>query len=65
LRVVLIDDSVDNADALCAFLTDMGCLTAGAFSGSQGVGAYPAFDPHLAVIELGAHHCVCRRFTRA
>ena len=52
LRVLVIDDSVDNAEALCALLAVMGCLTAVAFSGTDGVAAAPRFDPHLAFIDL-------------
>jgi CheY-like chemotaxis protein len=52
LRVLVIDDSVDNAEALCALLAVMGCLTAVAFSGTDGIAAAPRFDPHLAFIDL-------------
>lgn len=52
LRVLVIDDSADNAEALCLLLRAMGCLTAVAFSGTQGIAAVAAFDPHLAFIDL-------------
>ena len=52
LRVLVIDDSVDNAEAMCALLTVMGCLTAVAFSGRQGIATSQEFAPHLAFIDL-------------
>ena len=52
LRVLVIDDTVDNAEALCILLRAMGCLTAVAFSGTQGITAAAGFDPHLAFIDL-------------
>lgn len=48
----MVDDSVDNAEALCALLGQMGCLTAIAFSGPQGLENAAAFAPHLAFIDL-------------
>jgi CheY-like chemotaxis protein len=52
LRVLVIDDSVDNAEALSAVLSMMGCVTAVAFSGSEGLAAAAGYDPHLAFIDL-------------
>lgn len=52
LRVLVVDDNVDGAEALCALLTTMGCSTAIAFNGAQGLAAAAAFDPHLAFIDL-------------
>lgn len=52
LRVLVVDDNVDGADALCALLAAMGCSTAVAYNGTQGLAAAAAFDPHLAVIDL-------------
>ncbi len=68
LRVLVIDDSVDGAQALCAVLGVMGCVTAVAFSGPQGVAAAAAFDPHLAFIDLempGMGGCEVARHLRA
>ena len=48
----MIDDSVDNAEALCILLSAMGCLTAVAFGGRQGIAAAVGFDPHLAFIDF-------------
>lgn len=48
----MIDDSVDNAEALCALLTLLGCLTASAFSGVQGLAKAARFDPHMTFIDL-------------
>ncbi len=52
LRVLVVDDNVDVAEALCAFVASMGCATAAAFNGAQGLAAAAAFDPHLALIDL-------------
>jgi CheY-like chemotaxis protein len=68
LRVLVIDDSVDNAEALCAVLSIMGCVTAVAFSGTQGVAAAEGYDPHLAFIDLempGMGGCEVVRHLRA
>jgi CheY-like chemotaxis protein len=68
LRVLVIDDSVDNAEALCALLAVMGCLTAVAFGGTQGLAAALGFDPHLAFIDLempGMGGCEVARNLRA
>lgn len=52
LRVLVIDDNVDGAQALCAILASMGCETAAAFDGAQGLATAAVFDPHLAFIDL-------------
>lgn len=52
LRVLVIDDNVDGAEALCALLASMGCVTAVAFDGAQGLATARDFDPHLAFIDL-------------
>jgi CheY-like chemotaxis protein len=52
LRVLVVDDHVDGADAMCAFLASMGCTTAVAFDGAQGLAAASLFDPQLALIDL-------------
>ncbi len=51
-RVLVIDDSVDNADLLCTLLATMGCVTSAAYSGAQGLVAIAQFKPHLAFIDL-------------
>lgn len=68
LRVLVIDDSVDNAEALCALLSVMGCVTAVAYNGIDGLAAAAAFDPHLAIIDLempGMGGCEVARHLRA
>lgn len=68
LRVLVIDDNVDNAEALCALLSVMGCLTAVAYGGTQGVAAATGFDPHLTFIDLempGMGGCEVARHLRA
>jgi CheY-like chemotaxis protein len=52
LRVLVIDDSVDNAEMLAALLAVMGCLTAVAYTGGQGLAADLAFGPQLVFIDL-------------
>lgn len=52
LRVLVVDDNVDGAEALCALLASMGCTTAVAYDGAQGLSMAAAFHPHLALIDL-------------
>lgn len=52
LRVLVVDDNVDGAEALCALLASMGCTTAVAFNGSNGLAIAARFEPHLALIDL-------------
>lgn len=52
LRVLVIDDSVDSAEALGALLALMGCVTAVAHGGMQGLSLAARFGPHLAFIDL-------------
>lgn len=52
LRVLVVDDNVDGAEALCAVLASLGCATAVAFDGAHGLATAAAFDPHLALIDL-------------
>lgn len=52
LRVLVIDDNVDGAQALSALLTAMGCKTCVAHGGAQGLAKAAEFDPHLALIDL-------------
>ncbi|MGM9486895.1 response regulator [Ideonella sp. YS5] len=52
LRVLVVDDNVDGAEALCALLAAMGCATAIAFDGAQGLTTAAGFDPHVALIDL-------------
>ena len=68
LRVLVIDDGVDNAEALCFLLGVMECRTAVAFGGTQGIAAAAGFDPHLAFIDLempGMGGCEVARHLRA
>jgi CheY-like chemotaxis protein len=52
LRVLVVDDNVDGAEALCSLLASMGCTTAVAFDGAQGLATAWTFRPHLALIDL-------------
>lgn len=68
LRVLVIDDNVDGAEALSALLASMGCTTAVAFDGAQGLATAVGFDPHLALIDLempGMSGCDVARHLRA
>lgn len=68
LRVLVIDDNVDNAEALCALLEMMGCRTASAFGGKEGLAAALGFDAQLAFIDLempGMGGCEVVRHLRA
>lgn len=52
LRVLVVDDNVDGAELLCALLASLGCATAVAFDGRQGLALAVEFEPHLALIDL-------------
>lgn len=52
LRVLVIDDNVDNAEMLSALLALMGCTTAVAFSGEEGLVKAHAFHPQLVFVDL-------------
>ena len=68
LRVLVVDDNVEGAEALCALLESMGCATAIAFDGAQGLAAADRFDPHLGFIDLempGMSGCDVARHLRA
>lgn len=68
LRVLVVDDNVDGAEALCAVLESMGCATAVAFDGAHGLAKAATFDPHLALIDLempGMNGCDVARQLRA
>jgi CheY-like chemotaxis protein len=52
MRVLVIDDNVDGAEALSAVLSAMGCTPAVAFDGTQGLALAASFDPHLALIDF-------------
>ena len=52
LRILVVDDNIDGAETLCELLRSMGCTTAVAFDGAQGLATAAQFDPHLALIDL-------------
>ena len=52
LRILVVDDNADNVEALCVLLTVMGCLTAVAYGGPQGIAEAARFNPHVAFIDL-------------
>lgn len=52
LRVLVIDDNADNAEALCVLLAALGCKAVMALDGAQGVAAAAQFDPHLVFSDL-------------
>ena len=68
LRVLVIDDSVDNAEALCLLLAALGCVTTSALSGPEGIAVAAKFSPHLVFIDLempGMGGCDVARQLRA
>ncbi len=68
LRVLVIDDNVDGAEALSALLSTMGCVTAVAFGGTHGLVVAMEFDPHMAFVDMempGMGGCEVARRLRA
>lgn len=68
LRVLVIDDNADGAEALSALIATMGCTTAVAFSGVQGLAVATGFNPHMAFIDMempGMNGCEVARHFRA
>lgn len=64
----MVDDSVDNAEALCALLGQMGCRTAMAFGGIEALDRAADFVPQLAFVDLempGMGGCEVARRLRA
>jgi CheY-like chemotaxis protein len=67
LRVLVIDDSADNAEALGALIATMNCQTHIALSGREGVLAAARLDPQLIFIDLempGMDGCEVARYLR-
>lgn len=52
LRVMVVDDSIDGAQALGALLELLGCATSVSFDGPGALRAAVDFNPHLAFIDL-------------
>jgi CheY-like chemotaxis protein len=52
LRVLVVDDNVDAADALSAVLQAMDCVTAVAYNGSEALSTATTFHPHLGFVDL-------------
>jgi CheY-like chemotaxis protein len=52
LRVLVVDDHVDGADAFSAVIHAFGCDTAVAYNGPDAIGTASVFSPHLAFIDL-------------
>ncbi|MFN3630887.1 MAG: response regulator [Casimicrobiaceae bacterium] len=52
LRVLVVDDNADGAEALCVCLALMGCTTSVALDGRQGLAIAATFEPQLAFIDL-------------
>ena len=53
LRVLVVDDNVDGAEALAMFLELNGHLTRLAHNGSQALLAAAEFEPHLVFLDIG------------
>ena len=52
LRVLVVDDHVDGADAFSAILQAFGCVTSVAHNGPEALSTAATFAPHLAFIDL-------------
>jgi two-component system, sensor histidine kinase len=52
MRVLVVDDNVEGADAMGALLESMGCLTAVSYGGAQALATAARFEPHLALVDL-------------
>ena len=55
-RVLLADDNRDAADSLAAMLRLLGHEVMTAYDGAQAVSAVAAFDPDVAVLDIGMPH---------
>jgi CheY-like chemotaxis protein len=53
LRVLVVDDNVDGADALAAFLELEGCDARIATDPMQAMEVFEAFAPQVAVLDIG------------
>lgn len=52
LRVLVIDDNVDTATTLSDLLGRLGCTTAVAYCGAEGLQLAASFQPHISFIDL-------------
>jgi CheY-like chemotaxis protein len=56
LRVLIVDDNTDAADALCALLRDTGHSCETASDGRSGIEAARRFDPDVVLLDIGLPH---------
>jgi two-component system OmpR family response regulator len=52
LRVLVVDDNPDAADALAAVLELVGCLTRPCYDGWSAIHTVEAFEPHVCLLDL-------------
>jgi CheY-like chemotaxis protein len=52
MRILVVDDDVDGADALAALLRQSGHEVEVAHDGTQALGLSPAFAPDAAIVDL-------------
>ena len=52
LRVLVVDDDEDSAEACACLLASMGCMVATARNGEEGLAAALSFRPDVAIIDL-------------
>jgi signal transduction histidine kinase/ActR/RegA family two-component response regulator len=68
-RVLVVDDNTEIAEGLAATLAALGCETRVAFDGPSAITAADAFDPELALLDIGLPvmdgYELARRFRRA
>jgi signal transduction histidine kinase/ActR/RegA family two-component response regulator len=53
LRVLVVDDNRDLADAMTALLADLGCTARVAYDGPAALGVVDDFEPDLALVDIG------------
>ena len=53
MRILVVDDNRDAAETLCHLLAGVGAQVEIAFSGPQALALLDAFDPQVAVLDLG------------
>jgi signal transduction histidine kinase/ActR/RegA family two-component response regulator len=55
-KVLIVDDNVDAAEALCALLADVGYSCEVAVDGPSGVDRVMTFDPEIVLLDIGLPH---------
>lgn len=53
LRILIVDDNCDSADSFAILLEMSGHQVSVAYSGMEALAAAQAFNPHLAILDIG------------